>query len=218
MPCRKCTGTRFSDAVPLGFLIFSDIMTYRFRDALQADLPAIVDIYNSTVASRMVTADLNPVPVESRQAWFDAHSPQHRPLWVVEADDLDNANNVNDTEAAGADTGVQSDAGTPGGGKILGWLSFSDFYGRPAYAATVEVSIYLHEAARGRGLGRAFLEQALAAAPGLGVKTVLGFVFGHNEPSLALFRAYGFADWGRLPRVASLDGVERDLVIVGRRL
>lgn len=184
--------------MPVGFIITSDIMTYRFRDAVLDDLPAIVDIYNSTVASRMVTADLNPVPVESRQAWFDAHSPQHRPLWVVEAaDDGD------------ADAGV---------GKMLGWLSFSDFYGRPAYAATVEVSIYLDAAARGRGLGRAFLERALAAAPGLGVKTVLGFVFGHNEPSLALFRAYGFEDWGRLPRVASLDGVERDLVIVGRRL
>ncbi len=171
-------------------------MTYRFRDAVLDDLPAIVEIYNSTVASRMVTADLNPVPVESRRAWFDAHSPQHRPLWVVEADIADEA-----------DTG-----------KLLGWLSFSDFYGRPAYAATVEVSIYLDAAARGRGLGRAFLEKALAAAPGLGVKTVLGFVFGHNEPSLALFRAYGFDDWGRLPRVASLDGIERDLVIVGRRL
>lgn len=167
-------------------------MTYRFRDAMQGDLPAIVDIYNSTVASRMVTADLNPVPVESRQAWFDAHSPAHRPLWVVE----------DEAEA----------------GKILGWLSFSDFYGRPAYAATVEVSIYLDSAARGRGLGRIFLEKALAAAPELNVKTVLGFVFGHNEASRALFRAHGFDDWGFLPRVASLDGVERDLVIVGRRI
>lgn len=168
-------------------------MTYLFRDATQADLPAIVDIYNATVPSRIVTADLQPVSVASRQAWFDAHSPKHRPLWVVEASE------------------------DPGAG-ILGWLSFSDFYGRPAYSATVEVSIYLAEAARGQGLGRRFLVRALAAAPGLGILTVLGFIFGHNEASRGLFRSQGFADWGVLPAVASLDGVERDLVIMGRRL
>ena len=168
-------------------------MPYHFRDATLADLPAIVAIYNATIPSRMVTADLHPVSVGSRQAWFDAHAPEHRPLWVVSASEQ------TDTD-------------------ILGWLSFSDFYGRPAYAATVEVSIYLAEAARGKGFGRLFLQRALAAAPGLAVHTVLGFIFGHNEASRRLFRAEGFSDWGVLPAVASLDGVERDLVIMGRRL
>jgi L-amino acid N-acyltransferase YncA len=46
----------------------------------------------------------------------------------------------------------------------------------------------------------------------------LGFVFGHNEPSMRLFGGFGFTAWGTLPRVAVLDGVERDLVILGRRL
>ncbi|CAJ9431411.1 phosphinothricin acetyltransferase [Burkholderia pseudomallei] len=48
--------------------------------------------------------------------------------------------------------------------------------------------------------------------------TALGFIFGHNEPSLRLFARYGFTAWGTLPRVAVLDGIERDLVIVGKRL
>ncbi|MFC0397062.1 GNAT family N-acetyltransferase [Paraburkholderia rhizosphaerae] len=164
-------------------------MTLSYRDATLDDLPAIVAIYNATVPSRQVTADLEPVSVESRRAWFDAHAPQRRPLWVVEAD-----------------------------GAVLAWLSFSDFYGRPAYGRTAEVSIYVDESVRGKGLGNALLEAALAAAPGLGIDTLLGFVFGHNEPSLRLFRRFGFADWGVLPRVAVLDGIERDLVIVGRRL
>jgi phosphinothricin acetyltransferase len=55
-------------------------------------------------------------------------------------------------------------------------------------------------------------------APRLGLKTLLGFIFGHNEPSLRLFEVFGFQRWGILPRVAELDGVERDLVIIGRRL
>jgi len=160
------------------------------RIATREDLPGIVEIYNSTVASRMVTADTEPVSVASREGWFDAHLPERRPLWVCE-----------DAE-----------------GRMAGWVSFSDFYGRPAYGATAEVSIYLHEDQRGKGLGRFLLAEAVAHAPKVGVKTLLGFIFGHNAPSLALFERHGFTRWGDLPRVAVLDGVERDLVILGRRL
>ena len=164
-------------------------MNLTFRDATLADLPTIVAIYNSTVPSRLVTADLEPVSVDSRRAWFDAHVPARRPLWMVENE-----------------------------GQMVGWLSFSDFYGRPAYLATAEISIYLDENARGQGFGAAMLAQALEHAPGLGIQSALGFIFGHNEPSLKLFRRFGFHEWGVLPRVANLDGVERDLVILGLRL
>lgn len=164
-------------------------MSHFYRDATLDDLPAIVAIYNSTIASRDVTADLEPVSVESRRAWFDAHGPAARPLWVVEQ-----------------------------AGEVVAWLSFSDFYGRPAYRHTAEISIYLDPRVRGQGLGGRLLEAALARAPALGIHTALGFIFGHNLPSLKLFERYGFAPWGTLPRVAVLDDVERDLVIVGQRL
>lgn len=165
-------------------------MTLRTRLATADDLPAIVAIYNSTIASRMVTADTEPVSVASREKWFADHTPDKRPLWVSLADD---------------DT-------------ITGWLSFSDFYGRPAYSGTAELSIYIHENARGHGLGRQFLELAIAHAPKVGVPTLLGFIFGHNAPSLALFRRFGFDTWANMPRVANLDGIERDLLILGKRL
>lgn len=163
--------------------------SFSHRPATLDDLPAIVGIYNSTVASRQVTADTEPVTVESRLAWFREHTPGSRPLWVCEQD-----------------------------GKVAGWLSFSDFYGRPAYAGTAELSIYLHQDARGRGLGRYFLAQAIAHAPQIQVHTLLGFIFGHNTPSLGLFAAFDFATWANLPRVATLDGVERDLLILGKRV
>ena len=59
----------------------------KFRDALQNDLPVIVEIYNSTVAGGMVAADTELVKVESKQQWFNEHSPNKHLLWIVENDD-----------------------------------------------------------------------------------------------------------------------------------
>lgn len=164
-------------------------MSQLHRLARFDDLPAIVAIYNSTIASRQVTADTEPITVESRHAWFADHAPERRPLWVIET-----------------------------AGQVTGWLSFSNFYGRPAYSATAELSIYLREQARGKGLGRYFLEQAISHAPQIGIHTLLGFIFGHNEPSLKLFEAFAFERWATMPRVANLDGIERDLIILGKRV
>ena len=166
--------------------------SFTHRLARPEDLPRIVEIYNSTVASREVTADTEPVSVASRQQWFDEHNPERRPLWVI----LDGA----------------------GGQGVLGWMSYSNFYGRPAYSGTAELSIYIAEESRGKGIGRYCLEQAIAFAPSIAVHTLLGFIFGHNAPSLALFKKFGFATWAELPRVANLDGVERDLLILGKRV
>lgn len=153
------------------------------------DLAAIVAIYNETIPSREVTADLDAVTVASRLAWFAEHTPVRRPIWVVEVE-----------------------------GQIAGWMSFSDFHPRPAYAHTAEISIYLRTDMRGKGLGSAFLRFAIASAPQLEVHSLVGLIFGHNHSSLKLFDAFGFQHWGMLPRVALLDQTERDLLIVGKRI
>lgn len=162
----------------------------KYRDANISDLPGIVEIYNSTISSRMVTADTEEVSVESRQKWFEGHNPAKRPLWVIE--------NASD--------------------QIIGWVSFQSFYGRPAYNATVEISIYLDPEQRGKGLGKQVLQYSIEKAPKFGIKTLLGFIFAHNEPSLKLFRHFGFEDWATLPDVAILDGQERTLKILGKRI
>jgi L-amino acid N-acyltransferase YncA len=160
------------------------------RDALRSDLPAIVEIYNRTIPGRMVTADTEPVSVASRQSWFDAHNPRTRPLWVIE----------------------------PAAEPICGWLSFNSYYGRPAYNPTAEVSIYVAETHRRQGLGRWLLQEAVSRAPRHEIKTLLGFIWAHNEPSLRLFEQLGFSRWGFLPKVAIMDDIERDVVIVGQRV
>lgn len=162
----------------------------RYRIAQLEDLPMIVEIYNSIVAGRMVTADLEEVSVESRLAWFHAHTSDTRPLWVLE-----NAE-----------------------GKIIAWLSFQSFYGRPAYNGTVEVSIYIAADERGKGLGRQILEFCVEQAPNFKIHTLLGFIFAHNAPSMRLFKTFGFEPWGHLPEVAEIDGKMVDLMILGYRI
>lgn len=164
--------------------------TLFYRNASLEDLDRIVDIYNSTVHSRMVTADTEPVTKESRLHWFHEHNPKTRPLWVVEDENND----------------------------IVGWVSFQSFYGRPAYAATAEISIYLDATKRGKGIGKKVLHHIIHQAKTLEINTLLGFIFSHNDPSMKLFKLMGFEVWATLPNIATLDGVERSLTIMGKRV
>src|SRR5256886_6795200 len=156
------------------------------RDAVEADLPTIVEIYNATVPTRMVTAELEPTTVEARLPWFGDHSPDEYPFWVAESD-----------------------------GRVIGWLNFKKFLLRGAYRGTAEISVYVDENFRRHGVGQRFLKEAIPTPPSLGITARVGLIFGHNEPSLKLFDRLGFERWGFFPAVAQLDGVKRDLVVVG---
>jgi phosphinothricin acetyltransferase len=107
-------------------------LNIEFKYAQPVDLLKVVQTYNSTIESRMVTADTEVVSVDDKKKWFDSHSAEKRPLWLVIAD-----------------------------GEYAGWMSFSSFYGRPAYDGTVEVSIYLEQHARGKGIGKKCLQKVL---------------------------------------------------------
>lgn len=88
----------------------------------------------------------------------------------------------------------------------------------PGLFSTADLAIYLHPEHQGRGLGTCLLGQAIAHAPSLGIETLTATIFAGNEARLALFRRLGFEPWGFMPRVARLEGVEKDLVLVGRRI
>jgi phosphinothricin acetyltransferase len=161
----------------------------QIRDATEADLPAIVEIYNAAIASRISTAQLEPVTVARQREWFGAHSPAQYPIWVVELE-----------------------------GGLAGWLSFSEFLPRCAYRGTAELSLYISEQFRRRGLGRRLLQEAIGRAPQLERHSLVGLIFDHNHPSIALFRAAGFERWGLLPGIARVDQISRDLTIFGRHV
>jgi phosphinothricin acetyltransferase len=159
------------------------------RDASEADLPAIVEIYNEAIRGRISTAQLDEVSVEQRLPWFQQHSAESHPLWVAEID-----------------------------GQIAGWFSFQPFIKRAAYRGTAEISVYVSENFRRRGIARALLEKAIAHSPELKLRALVGYIFKHNVPSLHLFERMGFERWGLLPCVACVDGIERGVSIMGRRV
>lgn len=159
------------------------------RGAREADLPAIVEIYNEAIRGRVSTAQLEEVSVEERRPWFRQHSAETHPLWVAEID-----------------------------AQIAGWFSFHPFIKRAAYRGTAEISVYVGERFRRGGVAKALLEKAIAHSPELKLSALVGYIFEHNEASLYLFERMGFERWGLLPRVANVDGVERGVAILGRHV
>ena len=169
-------------------------MSFVHRDAQVSDLPRIVEIYNFAVASRRCSCDLDPTTVEARRRSLDQHTPDHRPLWVAE------------------------DSTKPRQGAI-GYIGFFHFMNeRPGYFITADLAIYLHPDYQNKGLGTYLLTEAVRQAPTLGIETLTATIFASNEASIRLFEKFGFERWGFMPRVARLEGVEKDLVLVGRRL
>jgi len=160
------------------------------REAVEPDLPAIVAIYNAAIPCQIVTADIEPISVESRLAWFHQHLPSQYPLWVMQAE-----------------------------AEIAGWLGFQQFYSkRQAYQSTAELSLYVAPVYQRQGIGQALLQAAIARSPSLGLKTLVGLIFAENQPSLRLFEKFGFQQWGYLPEIAEFGSISRDLVIVGRKV
>jgi L-amino acid N-acyltransferase YncA len=164
-------------------------MEMKIRDAVEGDLPVIIEIYNAAIVTRVATAQLEPVTLEERRDWLKEHSADRHPFWVLEID-----------------------------GQIAGWLSLKPFLPRCAYRGAAEVSVYVHEKFRRRRIATKLLEEAIGRAPSLQIKAMVGLIFAHNEPSLKLFESLGFQRWGLLPRIARVDSMERDLTIMGRHV
>ena len=159
------------------------------------DLPRIVEIYNQSIAGKQATADLQPVSVADRQAWFDAHTG-NRPLVVAQT-----------SSETSSETSL---------GEIIGWGSLSDLYARPAYHISTEISIYVADEAKGQGVGKALVNYLIEVAPSCGVQQVVALIFAHNTPSLAMFEKLGFETWGKFKQVCDMKGFIADVVILGK--
>jgi L-amino acid N-acyltransferase YncA len=102
-------------------------------------------------------------------------------------------------------------------GRIVGWAAISPTSGRECYAGVVEHSIYVAADTRGRGVGHALMDALVTSADEAGIWTIQTSIFPENESSLALHEKLGFRVVGRRERIAQLDGVWRDTLLLERR-
>ena len=101
--------------------------------------------------------------------------------------------------------------------EVVGWAALSPTSTRSCYAGVVEHSVYVAERSRGRGVGKALLQTLIAEADAAGLWTIQTSIFPENAASVALHRGVGFRVVGRRERIAKLDGIWRDTLLLERR-
>jgi L-amino acid N-acyltransferase YncA len=103
------------------------------------------------------------------------------------------------------------------GEKVLGWAALSAVSKRHVYRGVAELTVYVAESARGKGIGRALLEALINESERNGIWTLQASIFPENIASVELHRRCGFREVGRRERIAMLNGVWRDTLLFERR-
>lgn len=102
-------------------------------------------------------------------------------------------------------------------GEVAGWAAIAPVSQRACYAGVGETSLYVGAEFQGRGIGKALIHRQVSAADGGGLWTLQSAIFPENKASIALHRAVGFRTVGIRERIAQLDGIWRDTVLIERR-
>lgn len=147
------------------------------RSAGPADLPAIAAIYDDAVLKTTATFDTEPRPPEVHRRWFEAHADPRHPILVAEED-----------------------------GVVVGWASLSAWSDRCAYAETAELSVYVAEASRGKGVGKRLMKEVIEAGRAAGLRTLLSRIADENAASVKLHESFGFARCGVMRQVGRKFG------------
>jgi len=103
------------------------------------------------------------------------------------------------------------------GERVLGWSALSPVSKREVYRGVAEVTVYVAESARGRGIGRTLLEALIRESERYGIWTLQASIFPENVASVELHRRCGFREVGRRERIAMLNNVWRDTLLFERR-
>lgn len=142
------------------------------RAAQPHDVPAILDIVNDAILNSTALFEYAPRTLAQQHDWLTQRNADGWPVLVAEA-----------------------------GGSTRGFAGYGPFRARPAYAATVEHSVYVAQHDRSKGVGRALMLALIAAARSDGRHVMIGGIDASNDASIAFHAALGFVETGRLPQV-----------------
>ena len=140
------------------------------------DLDAITEIYNDAILKTVATFDTEPKTLEDQKMWFENHGSKY-PILIAEQDD-----------------------------KIVGWASLSKWSDRCAYSDTAEISLYVHEENRGKGIGKKLMNSIIQEGQKAGLHTVIARIAGDNEASMRLHKSAGFKHIGTMKEVGTKFG------------
>jgi len=151
------------------------------RKATLDDLPAITEIYNQAILKTTATFDTEPKSLEEQKAWFESHGPKY-PVLVAEEN-----------------------------GKVIAWASLSKWSDRCAYSDTAEISLYVEEKNRGKGIGRNLLEEIIREGEKAGLHSIIARIAEGNETSIHLHQSVGFEHIGIMKEVGRKFGKLLDI-------
>jgi phosphinothricin acetyltransferase len=146
-------------------------MKIKIRKARLSDLQAVTDIYNQVILSSTATFDTEPKTIEERRKWFTSRGRRF-PVLVGEID-----------------------------GEVVGWGALSPISERGAYFKTAEVSVYVKEGFRHKGVGKSILKELIEFARKADFHTLIAQVVRGNEVSIHLLESFGFKKVGTLKEV-----------------
>ena len=146
------------------------------RRATEADLPAIVEIYNQGVEDGVASCDLSGTDVEGKKEWFAAHADPYA-VWIAEQ-----------------------------GGLVVGWISLSRYDSKPCFAKTATLSTYVRRGHRRRGAATRLREHLISEARRRGFHTLVNRVWVTNEASIAMSRKFGWKQVGHMKEIVYKDG------------
>ena len=164
-------------------------MPAELRDATEADLPAIMDIYNDAVLNTTAIWNDNVVDLDNRKAWFKARQDRGFPVLVAISE-----------------------------GRVAGYASYGDWRPFEGFRHTVEHSIYVHKDGRGAGLGKLLMVGLIERATQNGIHVMIGAIEAENSASIGLHEKLGFRYVGRCSQVGTKFGRWLDLAFLELRL
>lgn len=155
------------------------------RDASEADLPAILAIYNHAIETTTAVFTYTPHTIEMRREWFADKQARGYPVLVAEVN-----------------------------GVVAGFATYGPFRAWPAYRYSIEHSVYVAESSRRQGIGRRLMEVLLERARAQDFHVVIGGIVSENAPSLSLHEALGFEKVAHFKQVGYKFGQWLDLTFV----
>ncbi|KPJ49233.1 GCN5 family acetyltransferase [candidate division TA06 bacterium DG_26] len=158
------------------------------RKARIDDLGAITEIYNHAVVNTAATLDIEQKTVEEQRIWFEEHGAR-APILVAEED-----------------------------GRVVAWASLSQWSRRGGYSDTAEVSVYVREGYRGKGIGRNLTKKILEAGKDAGLHAVIARITEGSETSIRLFESLGFTHVGVMREVGRKFGKLLDVRVMQKIL